>query len=91
MAPGSKIAISSLWLHNTLSSVSRNLEKRQKRAGGHIKKNPNKKRRIIDLDSETIKRLMDGFYDPWELQQHGGTKAFESDERFLALRGNELC
>lgn len=90
MAPGATIAVNSLWLHDALASVSRNLDKREKRAAYQKKKNPEKKRRNIDLDSETVKKLMDGFYDPWDLAIEGGTKAFENDERFLSIKGMKI-
>ena len=79
-----------MWLHNTLSSLNRSHERRLSKAEVAIVKGSNPVR-IYDLDSETIKRLMDGFYDPWDLAVDGGTGAFENNPVFKSLKGKDRC
>lgn len=67
-----------------LASISRNTEERQKHAS---KKKGAKIFRKIDLESETIKRLMDGIFDPWELGVEGGTGAFEENVVYKSIKG----
>ena len=78
----------STWLHDILATVSRNMDRRKKRAACAARKNPDRKKRTIDLDTETLKRLMDGFYEPSELAKAGGTGAFEGDVIYGALKGD---
>lgn len=68
LAPGASIAVSSLWLHSILSSLSK--KRKQKKSTGF----------------EIIKRLMDGFYEPWDLAMKGGITPFKDSPVHKSLK-----
>ena len=71
LAPGAKIAVGKVWLHSTLLSLSKKSRKL---------KNPE------NAGFDIVKRLMDAFYEPWDLCVKGGTKAFQDSNIFKSLR-----
>ncbi|XP_053405601.1 uncharacterized protein LOC123566663 isoform X1 [Mercenaria mercenaria] len=80
LAPGASIAVNTLWLHDILSSLTKQRQKREKKA--------DKKGLTIreDRNVEILKRLMDGFFDPWDLAVEGGTASFKDNAVFNALQ-----
>lgn len=70
LAPGATIAVKPLWLHATLASVSKKKRKNNKET----------------KSAEVIKKLIDGFFEPWDLAIKGGTKAFSENPIFKSLR-----
>ncbi|CAC5409683.1 SLC39A14 [Mytilus coruscus] len=73
LAPGAKIAVNEIWLYGVLSTISK---KRDRKA-------PKAKEKA---GFEILKRLIDGFYEPWDLAIDGGTKVFHDSKIFRALR-----
>ncbi|XP_076114858.1 uncharacterized protein LOC143082833 isoform X24 [Mytilus galloprovincialis] len=73
MAPGAKIAVNEIWLYGILSTLSKHR---------HRKAPKEKEKAGFDI----LKRLIDGFYEPWDLAIDGGTKVFQDSKIFRALR-----
>ena len=80
LAPGAKIAVSTNWLDRTLASVSKTKKKQTKGKNPDIPANPS------PLGYDIIKRLIDGFFEPWDLAVEGGTKPFQDSVIFKSLR-----
>lgn len=64
-----------------------------KQNGGHNNNNlaslPSRKRKgktIETKSAEVIKKLIDGFFEPWDRAIKGGTKAFSENPIFKSLR-----
>ncbi|XP_052065407.1 uncharacterized protein LOC127705183 isoform X13 [Mytilus californianus] len=74
LAPGAKIAVNEIWLYGILSTISKKRDRR---------KAPKEKEKA---GFEILKRLIDGFYEPWDLAIDGGTKVFHDSKIFRALR-----
>ena len=71
LAPQATICVKPDWLNSVLSSNTKNREK-------FMKKSLQRKRPLLDdRSSAIIKRLMDGYFEPWELQVPGGSSAFK--------------
>ncbi|XP_071122689.1 uncharacterized protein [Mytilus edulis] len=73
LAPGAKIAVNEIWLYGILSTLSKHR---------HRKAPKEKEKAGFDI----LKRLIDGFYEPWDLAIDGGTKVFQDSKIFRALR-----
>ncbi|XP_063401562.1 uncharacterized protein LOC134685596 isoform X22 [Mytilus trossulus] len=71
LAPGAQIAVNEIWLYGILSTLSK-----------HRKAPKEKEKAGFDI----LKRLIDGFYEPWDLAIDGGTKVFQDSKIFRALR-----
>lgn len=80
LAPGAPIAVKTLWLHNLLSTLSKQRAKKDKKA--------EKKGTVVreERGVEVLKRLMDGFFDPCDLAVEGGTKRFIDNPVFKSLQ-----
>ena len=64
-----------------LATVRKAEEKRGKK-----KKNSSEQTRKEDHERTVIKRLIDGFYDPWDLDVSGGTSSFQGQPVFESLK-----
>ena len=77
------MAVKSVWIHSILSAIKRSSLKKEK-----TPKKSGKETVTTSLEKgvEIIKRLMDGFFDPWDLVRKGGTSSFKNDPVYLSLK-----
>ena len=70
LAPTSSVAVKSKWMLDIL--VSLNCSKSRRKAEPEL--------------SEIVKRLIDGFFEPWDLAKDGETSTFHDDKIFHVLK-----
>ncbi|XP_048763984.1 uncharacterized protein LOC125671983 [Ostrea edulis] len=81
LSPGSGIAVNSLWLNNTLSVISNQRYRKEKKA---VKKGKGVRE---NRDVEILKKkLMDGFFYPWDLAVEGVTAKFQANPVYKGLQ-----
>ena len=74
IAPGAEIAVKATWLHSALASIRQPKRRRDSQ------------RKQSKMETLIIKRLIDGFYDIYDLAVSGGTTSFQNTPVYKGLK-----